>query len=115
MSNRKLQTFDEYSYGKRGLLKPCDRFRVSGGPYYENQDGTKTLMAERGTFTFSRYCVRGAEKHIEAYRADGGGIVVLWVGKPRRNPDLPTFRRMPYKIRKITDRKRPRKKKSCPA
>ena len=56
MSNRKLQEFDLYEYGSRGVLRPGDLFRVSGGPYYENEDGSKTLMAERGMFKFRLYC-----------------------------------------------------------
>jgi hypothetical protein len=109
MANHKLQVFDEYAYGPRSVLRAGDRFRVSGGPYYQNDDGTKTLMAERGTFVFRRYCVRGASKWLEAVQV-GGGAVVLWVGKASRNPDLPSFRRRPYKVRKITDRKRQQKK-----
>ena len=30
MSSRKLQTFDEYRYGPRSVLKPGDKFRVGG-------------------------------------------------------------------------------------
>ena len=92
MSNRKLQEFDEYVYGPRSVLRPGDPFRVTGGPFYENEDGSKTLMAERGKLKFVRYCEKGASKWIEAFRADGGGIVVLWVGKKKANPDLLTFR-----------------------
>ena len=60
MSNRKLQEFREYRYGVRSVLQPGDRFRVSGGPIYVNDDGTKSLMAERGMFMFRCYCVQGA-------------------------------------------------------
>ncbi len=56
MSNLKLQEYGEYAYGLRGVLQPGDKFRVSGGPFYQNDDGTKTSMAERGTFVFRRYC-----------------------------------------------------------
>ena len=91
---------------------PGDLFRVSGGPYYENEDGSKTLMAERGTFKFVRYCEKGASKWIEATRV-GGGTVVLWVGKAGPNPDLPSFKRRPYKIRKVTERKQARKKQEA--
>ncbi len=115
MSNRKLQEFDLYEYGSRGVLRPGDLFRVSGGPYYENEDGSKTLMAERGMFKFRLYCARGASRWIEATRV-GGGTVVLWVGKAGPNKDLPSFRRKPYKIRKVTERKgKSRKKEAGPA
>ena len=94
------------------MLHPGDRFRVSGGPYYENEDGSKTLMAERGMFKFRRYCQKGASRWIEATRV-GGGTVVLWVGKPGPNKDLPSFKRKPYKIRKVTERKRKGGKKEA--
>ena len=84
MSSRKFQEFDEYRYGPRGVLQPGDRFRVSGGPFYVNEDGSKSLMAERGMFKFRCYCVQGASRWIEAFRV-GGGVVVLWVGKAGAN------------------------------
>jgi len=116
MSNRKLQTFDEYRYGPRSVLKPGDRFRVGGGPVYVTDDGVEHVVAERGTFKFRRYCVQGANKWLEAYQADGGCVAILWVGKTRRSPTVPNLRRKPYKIRKITQQKRPRRKKpACPA
>jgi hypothetical protein len=111
MSNRKLETFDEYRYGPRSVLQPGDRFRVSGGPYYVNPDGSKSLYAERGVFVFKRYCTFGSQKWIEARHQDGGDVV-LWVGKSVANPDLPTFRRRPYKVRKVGETKRERKKKA---
>lgn len=110
MSNRKLQTFDEYRYGPRSVLRPGDRFRVGGGPVYITDDGVEHLVAERGLFKFRRYCVQGAQKWIEAYPAGGGGIVILWVGKAGKSPAVPNLRRKPYKIRKVTDRKLPPKK-----
>ena len=54
MANHKLQVFHEYTYGPRSVLRAGDRFRVSGGPYYQNDDGTKTLMADRVTFRAER-------------------------------------------------------------
>ena len=106
MAQRKLQEFDEYRYGVRGVLKPGDQFRVGGGPVYVTDDGVEHAVAERGTFKFRRYCVQGAQKWIEAYPAGGGGVVVLWVGKAGKSPVEPNLKRKPYKIRKVTDRKR---------
>jgi len=112
MASRKRQEFSEYRYGPRSVLKPGDRFRVVGGPVYVTDDGVEHVVAERGTFTFRRYCVQGAQKWLEAFPVGGGGLVVLWVGRPCKSPIVPNLRRRPYKIRKITDRKRPRKKHS---
>ncbi len=114
MSNRKLEILDEYRYGPRAVLKLGDKFRVSGGPVYVSDDGVEHAVADRGIFKFRRYCVQGAQKWIEAYSGDGSGTVVLWVGKAGRSPTVENLRRKPYKVRKVTGRKRPRKKKACP-
>ena len=44
------------------------------------------------------YCVQGSAKWIDAHRADGGGHVVLWVGKPCWSKAVPNLRRRPYRI-----------------
>ncbi len=98
MARRKLQTFDRYCYGKRGVLACGDRFRVTGGPIYITDDGQQIPMYERGLLIFSKYCVQGAAKWIEAQRADGGGIAILWVGKSCRSRSIPNIRRRPYRV-----------------
>ena len=98
MARRKLQVFDQYPYGPRSVLIPGDRFRVAGGPVYVTDGGEKVSMAERGVFVFRRYCVQGASKWIEAYRADGGGVAVLWMGKTGRSKTVPNLRRRAYRI-----------------
>ena len=103
--SRRLEVFAEYRYGKRAVLKAGDRFRVRGGPVYLTAEGKKIAMGERGVFVFKRYCVRGAARWIEASRADGGGMVVLWVGKPCRSPVAANLRRRPYRLTKLLDRK----------
>ena len=35
---------------------------------------------------------------IEAYRADGGGVAILWMGKAGRSKAVPNLRRRPYRI-----------------
>jgi len=111
MTNRKLQTFDEYRYGPRSVLHPGDRFRVGGGPVYITDDGVEHSVAARGIFKFRQYCGQGASKWIEAHAADGSGTFVLWVGKPGKSPTVPNLRRKPYKIRNITGRLRRKKPK----
>ena len=98
MAHRRLQVFGRYRYGPRSVLVPGDRFRVTGGPVYITDDGRKIPMAERGVFVFRRYCVQGASKWIEAYRADGGGVAILWMGKPVHSRVVPNLRRRPYRI-----------------
>ena len=110
MAQRKLQEFDEFRYGVRSALKPGDQFRVGGGPVYITDDGVEHIVADRGLFKFRRYCVQGVQKWIEAYPVGGGGVVLLWVGKASKSPVEPNLKRKPYKIRKVTDRKRKPKK-----
>jgi len=98
MARSKIQDFDQYRYGLRGVLKPGDRFRVQGGPVYVTALGVKIPMYERGVLVFRKLCIRGSAKWIEAYRANGGGFVLLWVGKSSRSPTIPNLRRRPYRI-----------------
>ncbi len=114
MAQRKLQEFSEYRYGPRSVLKPGDQFRVGGGPVYVTDDGVEHVVAERGVFKFRCYCEQGAQKWIEAFPVGGGGIVLLWVGKPCRSPVEPNLKRKPYKIHKVTGRKRKPKKAAAP-
>jgi hypothetical protein len=99
----------EYRYGIRGVLKPGDKFRVSGGPVYITDDGVEHSVADRGIFKFRRYCVQGAQKWLEAHTADGSSTVTLYVGKPCRSAAVPNLRKKPYNVRKVTDRKRRKK------
>ena len=79
-------------------------------------DGVEHTVADRGTFKFRRYREQGSQKWIEAYPAGGGGVVLLWVGKACKSPVEPNLKRKPYKIRKVTGRKRkPKKAKSTNA
>ena len=119
MARRKIQDFDQYRYGQRGVLKPGDRFRVQGGPVYVTDKGVKIPMYERGVLVFRKLCIRSAAKWIEAYRANGGGFVLLWVGKSGRSPTIPNLRRRPYRITgkvrpKNTKRRSSRKHKEQP-
>jgi hypothetical protein len=98
MAKRKLQVFDHYHYGKQGILRPGDRFRVNGGPVYVTDDGRLIPMYERGQFIFRAYCIRGRTQWLEAYRADGGGIAILSVAKTHRSRVVPNLRCRPYRV-----------------
>jgi hypothetical protein len=112
MSSRKLQVFHEYRYGPRSVLVPGDRFRISGGPVYVTDDGKPIAVADRGVFVFRCYCIQGAAKLLEAYRGDGGGLAILWVGRTSRSRAIPNLRRKPYRVTgKVHDAKAtPRKR-----
>ncbi len=111
MSSRSLQVFDRYQYSPRGVLVPGDRFRVRGGPIYVTDGGKTIAVADHGIFVFRRYCVRGAAKWLEAYRADGSGMVILWVGKTSRSLAVPNLRRRPYRIAGKVREAKPRLRK----
>jgi hypothetical protein len=98
MTCRRTENFDNYRYGPRSTLVPGDRFRVTGGPVYVTDDGRMIPVWERGVFRFRCYCVSGASKWIEAYRGDGGGLAVLWVGRSCRSKAIPGLKRRPYKV-----------------
>ena len=105
MPTHELQLFDHYRYGPRSVLAPGDRFRVGGGPVYVTDSGKVIPMYDRGEFVFRRFCVRGAAKWIEAYRADGGGLAIFWVGRAGRSRVAPNLRRRPYTITRGRGRK----------
>lgn len=102
MAPRRLKIQFEYRYGKRGALKPGDRFRVRGGPIYITGEGRKIPMGEKGLHVFKRYCERGAEKWIEAASVTGG-YVIIWVGKSHRSPVVSSLVRRPYRVQKVRE------------
>jgi len=114
-TTRKIQVSYEYSYGPRSVLRPGDRFRVTDGPVYVTDDGRKIPMHERGVFVFKRFCVQGTSKWIEAYRADGGGVAVLWVGRTGRSKAIPHLRRRPYRVTGKVREQKANRRKSLPA
>ena len=109
MAKRDLLEFDRYRYGKRSYLYPGDRFRASGGPHFIGTDdnGKRVCipMNEAGVFVFQRYCEYGASKWIEAYRK-GHSIAIIYVGRPRKSPNVDGLRLRPHTIRLVTGRRR---------
>ena len=70
MSNRKRQTFDEYRYGPRSVLKPGDVFRVGGGPVYITNDGAQPQGCRRGRRVRLQQA-RWAQSQRAFYRGQG--------------------------------------------
>ena len=114
MAKKKPLEFDRYRYGKRSFLYPGDRFRASGGPQFTGTDDngkrTRIPMNEAGVFVFRRYCEYGASKWIEAYR-EGHGIAIIYVGRPRKSPNVDGLRLRPHTIRLVTGRRRKKRVK----
>ena len=99
MSNRKLQTFDEYRYGPRSVLKPGDRFRVGGGPVYITNDGVEHCLRRAVSSSSAPTASRVLRNGLKLIPAGGGGIVLLWVGKACKSPVEPNLGRIPLIIK----------------
>ncbi len=114
MAKKTPLEFDRYRYGKRSFLYPGDRFRASGGPQFTGTDDngkrTRIPMNEAGVFVFRRYCEYGASKWIEAYR-EAHGIAIIYVGRPRKSPNVDGLRLRPHTIRLVTGRRRKKRAK----
>jgi hypothetical protein len=100
-----------YRVSDRVVLSPGDRFRASGGPYYEIQeaDGSiaKSRMRDRGPYTFIEYSDNNGSPYIVARSRDG--TTVLNLGPVHRHPLLPKLVKAPYRnIRKVGRTKRER-------
>ena len=88
---------NEYRVSQRVVLRPGDRFRVTAGPYWRGQDGSRIPMAERGVLTCVRIVRRGAVVLIEALGENG--CCVLHVAGRRRNRVDPALVCRPYRIK----------------
>ena len=88
---------------ERVTLRPGDRVRVSGGPYWEqpSPDGgvTRTRMGERGVMVFEEYCRLGQSQWVVA-RGESG-YAALHVGPEERSAEVPGLVRRPYRLRRI--------------
>jgi hypothetical protein len=97
----KQQLAAEYRYGKKAVLRPGDRFRVSKGPYHVLANGKKVGMAERGEFVFIDYFE--ADHCILARSGKKGEChtALLWVGPEIPCPKIPGTIRRPYRIQRV--------------
>lgn len=90
-------TMNEYRVWERVVLRPGDRFRVTGGPCWRCGDGNRLAMAERGVLRFNRAIRYGSDVFIEARGQDG--YCVLHVEGGRRNRVDPALVCRPYRIK----------------
>lgn len=91
------EVLEEYRVSPRVVLRPGDRFRISGGPYYRLSNGTKVPIAVRGICTFIRATRSGPRVYIEARNKEG--TVLLHVAGRRRNEVMPDLVCRPYTIK----------------
>ncbi len=104
-----------YQVSPRVTLHPGDRFRVSGGPYYRLEDGSRVPLAARGVFTLVAVD-RGRRGRVQLLAYGAGGFAVLHVAGRRRSR-VPGLVCRPYRVRRAGGQKtiRPARKKQLPA
>jgi hypothetical protein len=100
-----------FRVSERVTLYLGDKFRASGGPYYEirERDGsiTRSRMRDNGPFTFLGWFEKDARKYLKVYSQDG--FTILNLGAEHRHPDLPNYVKAPYRnIRRVGQTKRER-------
>jgi len=88
----------EYTVSERVVLRPGDKFRVKGGPFYRSAEGKMPLAAGRGCgpFTFVRVSVHRSRKVIEAFDKHGQFAPLHVEG--RRRASVPGVVPRPYQI-----------------
>ncbi len=109
--NAKQKEGSEFWVSDRVVLKPGDRFRASGGPYYEitERDGSvaRSRMRDSGPFTFLGWFEKDGRAYLKAYSQEG--FTILNLGAEHRHPDLPNYVKAPYRnIRRVGQTKRER-------
>jgi hypothetical protein len=109
--NTKQKEGSEFRVSGRVTLTPGDRFRASGGPYYEirERDGSvvRSRMRDSGPFTFVGWFKQGGRTYLKAFSQEG--FTVLNLAAEHRHPDLPDYVKAPYRnIRRVGQTKRER-------
>lgn len=94
----------EYRVSARVVLRPGDKFRVSGGPYYLTASGEKIPLAVRGVCEFVGVTRDGSKTYITARTKEGSAV--LHVEGRRRNRTAPEVVCRPYKIKSKLRRKK---------
>jgi len=98
-----------YRLSPRVILQPGDRFRVSGGPYYKLEDGTKVPLAARGVFVLLAVD-QGRRGRVQLLAYGSGGFAVIHVAGRRRSR-VPGLVCRPYRVRRAAVQKNPRGRK----
>ena len=110
-SDKQDTTGDEFAVSHKVMLRLGDRFRASGGPFYQlhQPDGTvlRSRMRDSGPFTFIGWFRNVQGIHLKAYSNEG--FTILNLSTTYRHPDLPSYIKAPYRrIRKVGLTKRQR-------
>jgi len=93
---RRETVAEEYRVSERVVIRPGDRFRAKGGPYWRGSDGRKIPLTASGPFKFIRVVARGKRVVIECTDKTGG-FTVLHVAGGRARIDTALVPR-PYRV-----------------
>ena len=94
----------EYQLSPRVTLRPGDRFRVSGGPYYRLATGERVPLAARGVYTLLAV-EQGRRGRVQLLAYGPGGFAVLHVAGRRRSR-VPGLVCRPYRVRRAGEAKK---------
>jgi hypothetical protein len=87
---------EEYRVSERVVIRPGDRFRANGGPYWRSAAGVKIPLVASGPFQFIRAVSHGKRIVIECLDKTGG-FTVLHVAGGRSRIDTALVPR-PYRV-----------------
>ena len=91
-----------YQLSPRVTLRPGDRFKVTGGPYYRLASGERVSMAARGTFVLLAV-EHGRGGRVQLLGYGTGGYAVIHVAGRRRSR-VPGLVARPYRVRRVGSR-----------
>lgn len=91
-----METMPEYRVSARVVLRPGDRFRVRGGPYWRSASGEKIPMAVRGICRLVAAYTHRRKTYLLVQASDG--VAVLHVAGRRRNRMMPELVCRPYRV-----------------
>lgn len=100
------QQLDEFRFGKRGILRPGDLFRASGGPFFRGaaERGRRLIrsLARPGIYQFRSYIVSRRRGWINAFHLERHSFETLYVtGLTFRSPTIAGVVNRPYRIRAV--------------
>lgn len=93
-----VETLTEWRLGPRSVLRPGDRFKATGGPYWRTAGGDRIPLAVRGTCRL--VAIHRQRSRVYLVVETRGGTAVLHVAGRRRNRLMPQLVCRPYKIRR---------------
>lgn len=93
-----------YQLSPRVTLRPGDRFKVTGGPYYRLASGERVSMAARGTFVLLTV-EHGRGGRVQLLGYGTGGYAVIHVAGRRRSK-VPGLVARPYRVRRVGARRK---------